>query len=50
MCSKRIVTEAPIILLLIAWAWCLKASDEVVLNVVIPFMLGSWDWIHYFFR
>ena len=47
---KRVFYEAPIILLLVVWAWLLLKCDDAMLCVVIPYMLGSYDWIHYFFR
>lgn len=47
---RFIYNEAPVIALLVAWAWCLLKADEITLNVLIPFAIGSFDWINWFFR
>jgi len=38
------------IALLIAWLCALLNADEVMLSVVIPFMIGSFDWINWFLK
>jgi len=38
------------IALLIAWLCMLLSADEVMLGVVIPFMIGSCDWINGFLK
>jgi hypothetical protein len=38
------------IALLVAWLCLLVSADEFTLNVLIPMMYGSLDWINYFLR